>query len=359
MNISTIDSLVTLSCSMMKYNNFVNQILLALIYCVVGNIQYADRVSENPNRLLIDCFLFYNELDMLTFRLKELDHIVDYFVLVESQYTHQGVYHPLVFNTSKHLFEAYNHKIIHVMLTEDVVKINQTTTHQEDTNKRENYHRNCITIGIQTLSNILHQDDMIIISDLDEIPDTQTISMLKTQGIMNIYHLFMDMYYYHINCKLNVKWEQAFILPYILYDKYTRVLNYTLTDLRMNLDNTITQHVVLGGWHFSYFGNSEFIINKLKSFSHTLYNNNKYLNNSIINEAIYNNNDILQRTNTADITATIPKPNNSNNTVHSSDSSISDNNNQSFCTRANKVGYITSSDYLPNHYKLLIQFGWF
>ena len=39
---------------------------------------------------IVDCFLFYNELDLLKFKLKELNDIVDYFVLIESKYTFVG-----------------------------------------------------------------------------------------------------------------------------------------------------------------------------------------------------------------------------------------------------------------------------
>ena len=58
------------------------------------------------NRMkIIDCFIFYNELDMLTYRLNILNDVVDYFVLVESNHTFVGKEKPLFYQDNKHLFE--------------------------------------------------------------------------------------------------------------------------------------------------------------------------------------------------------------------------------------------------------------
>ena len=64
---------------------------------------------------IIDCFLFYNELELLKFKLKELNDIVDYFVLIESKYTFVGNEKELYYEKNKVLFSEYNHKIIHVI----------------------------------------------------------------------------------------------------------------------------------------------------------------------------------------------------------------------------------------------------
>ena len=39
---------------------------------------------------IIDCFIFYNELDLLEYRLNILNDVVDYFVIVESTHTFVG-----------------------------------------------------------------------------------------------------------------------------------------------------------------------------------------------------------------------------------------------------------------------------
>ena len=68
--------------------------------------------------MLIDCFIFYNEIDMLAYRLKILSPIVDYFILVEATHTHTGILKPLFYDTIKNTdkFINYNAKIIHVII---------------------------------------------------------------------------------------------------------------------------------------------------------------------------------------------------------------------------------------------------
>ena len=61
---------------------------------------------------IIDCFIFYNELDLLTYRLNLLNNIVDYFIIVESTHTFVGKEKKLFFDENKHLFENFNNKII-------------------------------------------------------------------------------------------------------------------------------------------------------------------------------------------------------------------------------------------------------
>jgi beta-1,4-mannosyl-glycoprotein beta-1,4-N-acetylglucosaminyltransferase len=65
---------------------------------------------------IIDCFIFYNEIDLLTYRLNILNDIVDKFVIVESTYTFSGKEKKLYFNENKHLFEKFNEKIIHIIV---------------------------------------------------------------------------------------------------------------------------------------------------------------------------------------------------------------------------------------------------
>ena len=65
---------------------------------------------------IADCFIFYNELKMLDYRLHVLNHVVDYFILVEATHTHVGNPKPLFFQENKELFAPYLHKIIHIVV---------------------------------------------------------------------------------------------------------------------------------------------------------------------------------------------------------------------------------------------------
>jgi beta-1,4-mannosyl-glycoprotein beta-1,4-N-acetylglucosaminyltransferase len=226
---------------------------------------------------VIDCFIFYNEIDMLKFRLKELNDSVDFFVLVESIKTFQNNDKELFFENNKHQFTEYLDKIIHI-----IVKDNIPTG--ENPWDREYYQRRCIDIGIKKLN--LNNDDIIIISDLDEIPDSNTINNIKNSNNFNgIYNLEQDFYYYNLNTKYNSKWTAPKILNYGSYngDPQTTRVN----DARPTIKN--------GGWHFSYFGDVKFIKNKILNFSHNEFNNEFYLNNERILKQIKNGKDLYNR----------------------------------------------------------------
>jgi beta-1,4-mannosyl-glycoprotein beta-1,4-N-acetylglucosaminyltransferase len=227
---------------------------------------------------VIDCFIFYNEIDMLKFRLKELNDCVDFFVLVECIKTHQNNDKELFFENNKHQFTEYLDKIIHIIVKDNI------PTGDENAWYRENYQRRCIDIGIKKLN--LNNDDIIIISDLDEIPDSNTINNIKNSNNFNgIYILEQDLYYYNLNTKYNSKSTLAKILNYGSY-------NGDPQSLRGN--NTIPT-IKNGGWHFSYFGDVKFIKNKLLNFAHREFNNEFYLNDERITKKIQNNTDLFDR----------------------------------------------------------------
>src|SRR5438045_3302668 len=66
--------------------------------------------------MIYDCFLFYNELDLLDIRLHELDSIVDKFVLVEGTVTHTNDPKRLYYKENKIRFKKYHKKIIHIIV---------------------------------------------------------------------------------------------------------------------------------------------------------------------------------------------------------------------------------------------------
>ena len=69
---------------------------------------------------IIDCFTFYNELDMLEFRLTELNDVVDYFVLVECIKTHVNNDKELFFENNKKRYSKFLHKIIHIIVKDNI-----------------------------------------------------------------------------------------------------------------------------------------------------------------------------------------------------------------------------------------------
>lgn len=235
------------------------------------------KISHDGSRTIVDCFVFYNELEMLDFRLKELDSIVDYFVLVESTKTFAGNPKRLYFEQNKARYTSYSTKIIHVIVDD----LPETT----DPWVREHWQRSAITRGLAKLD--LGADDIVIISDVDEIADVDRLVAIKTSGLDGLFSLEQDLYYYNLTNCFDFKWNNAKILNYATYVQ----LGKTPAELRIMVVPTIPK----GGWHFSFFGNVDMIINKIKEFSHQEYNKEQFVNVESITNLINEHKDLFHR----------------------------------------------------------------
>lgn len=248
---------------------------------------------------IIDCFLFFNELQMLSFKLKELNDVVDYFVIVESPQTFSGDPKPLYYNENKHLFSEYNHKIIHIIAEET-----QNLTAWD----RESFQRNKIMDGVNSLN--LNDNDIIIINDCDEISNPKLLSQIRFYNGFNIFKdntnleflehldtykteeifgLIQDYYYYHLESKKIGLWHWAKILTYRKLKEIEGPQN-----VRRNYD-VKSNWYRNSGWHFSYFGGIDQIIQKIQSFSHTEFNTEIFLDKEKILNQILKYEDLFFR----------------------------------------------------------------
>lgn len=227
---------------------------------------------------IVDCFIFYNELDLLNYRLHILNEIVDYFVIVESSHTFIGKEKPLFFEMNKHLFDFCKDKIIHIVVDDFPYIYPNCHVSQDHQWRNEEFQRNQIKRGIDMID--LHEDDIIIISDLDEIPDSITIQKIKS-GIIHVdfHSLQMDLYYYNLYTIRNQKWNEAKILTFNKYKQQS-----CCHDIRFSNCPSIPS----GGWHLAYFGDEHFIQNKIRNFSHQEYNNHYFTNSDFISKKISN-----------------------------------------------------------------------
>ena len=238
---------------------------------------------------VIDCFIFYNELELLTYRLNLLYTIVDFFVIVESTHTHTGKEKPLFFNENKNVFANFKDKIIHIIVDDFPHKYPSINITNDDQWKNEGFQRNAISRGIDSIKNISDLD-IITICDLDEIPDLATLNKIKSGNIViDINSLQMDMYYYNLTTKYKNKWVSSKIFSYRKYKELNMSCNQIRSLNCSDLPN--------GGWHLSYFGDLSFIKNKIENFGHQEYNNNNYTDLAKIKDRIKNHTDLYDRTN--------------------------------------------------------------
>jgi beta-1,4-mannosyl-glycoprotein beta-1,4-N-acetylglucosaminyltransferase len=243
-------------------------------------------VSLKPN--VIDCFTFYNELDMLEYRLKTLENVVDYFVIVEATLTHVGKSKEMYFEKFKErsIYTKCKKKIIHVIV--DDFPFPEVNSLKNEQWKNEKFQRNCITRGLSQIQ--IKPDDIIVVSDVDEILNPCTLQKIKSGDILlkNVADIEQDFYYYNLESKMDHLWYFSKMFRW----KWFLTTDYTLDDLRMKSWGNLIRN---GGWHLSYFGDSSFISNKIKNFAHQEYNSEGFTEISIIDYRIKNKLDIYNR----------------------------------------------------------------
>ena len=139
---------------------------------------------------IFDCFMFYDEELLLDIRMNILDDFVDYFVIVESKYFHNGKERNLKFDINN--YSKFKDKIIYIVHDEkpnDIWEINKNDKKEDISHKkivnahlRENHQRNFIEKGLSKSKG----DDLILISDVDEIPNFESIKLekIKNQIVM-------------------------------------------------------------------------------------------------------------------------------------------------------------------------------
>lgn len=237
-------------------------------------------------RKVVDCFLFYNELTLLKYRLALLYPYVDYFVLVEATHTFKGNPKKLYFEENKEIFREYQNKIIHIVV-KDVSFTQDTIQHNRgDAWVNEGHQRNCISRGIDQLK--LGKEDLLIISDLDEIIDPTTLQKVKENGLPHsIVSLEQDLYYYNLHMKSFNKWTFSKMLTYKSY----RISRQNFSNIRTSQAPRLPK----GGWHLSYFGDPQFIRNKLQQFSHHEYSGDAYTNIDTIASRMKESTDLFGR----------------------------------------------------------------
>lgn len=239
---------------------------------------------------IIDCFTFYNEIDMLLYRLSVLYEVVDTFVLVEATRTFRGNAKPLFYNENKHLFGRFSHKIVHIIVDEldPNPTVNPNPRYDDGVWGNEFHQRNSIDKGLQQLT--LESSDMLIVSDVDEIPNPSIIRSIRENNY-NIHYIALsqDMYYYNLTVLNANKWFHAKLVSYGYYVNQLERVPQKCRTVHAN------QCIERGGWHLSCFGDAHFIQNKLKEFSHQEFNQDRYTDIHEIQKKIDSKGDLFSR----------------------------------------------------------------
>lgn len=201
--------------------------------------------------MLVDTFMFYNELDILELRLTLLDEYVDRFVLVESEVNHVGGPKELFFHNNRARFTKWLDKIEHVIVTAE------ESPKEENPWCREKYQRECILRGLERMS--CPEQSIVMVSDLDEIPDMTKVPYEKLPHIVTSVHMWMFEY----SLKFLFTGEAWFGTVITNYEIFKRVGPNYLRDNRWKFPP-----LKESGWHLSSFGTPMHVWNKMQTYAH-------------------------------------------------------------------------------------------
>lgn len=247
--------------------------------------------------MIYDCFPFFNELDILEIRLNTLYETVDYFVITEANKTHTGSEKEYIFEQNKERFTKFLNKIIYIKI-DDFPDLESSKT-SSDGNKwlYENYQRDAIMRGLKECK----QDDIIIISDCDEIPNPEAIKKYK-DGICSLMQLRFGFNYNSLYitipfCKSAkiCKYKELINPKKKIKEKDKKYCQYSRYGLPTYLRFVKGKKIKNGGWHFSYIGNIENIKYKMNSIVEQQVNTINKNTDKLLLEKIKNNEDVLER----------------------------------------------------------------
>lgn len=198
---------------------------------------------------IYDCVMFFNELDMLELRFNILNDVVDHFVVCEAEETHSGQSKPLNFLDNYDRFTKWRDKIIYV-------NAGPLSNGQRNSWQREYYHRTRIAEGLFGAE----PQDWVVVSDCDEIPEPGWINRMRVSSFQA--HKFeIDFYYYDFNHRVSQGWAIG---------AYEWGVEKDPNKIRTCANDSvkIESYEDCGGWHFSYFGGPQAIIEKHGAFMH-------------------------------------------------------------------------------------------
>ena len=234
--------------------------------------------------MIIDSFLFFQELDLLEIRLKYLYPHVDKFIIVEACQSFNGLKKNYNFERNIKRYEKFLDKIYYYKITDfhnNPEELFQYLAKKNNSNlilsflKKHNhynkkhfwwvldsYHRECIHLALEKSCRL---DDYVIISDLDEIPSLRIINKIRNKDFNNFPIVCKQYEFkYYLNSLNRDDWLGSIASPYSIIK--TRSLN--LLRIKAKKLKIAEQ----GGYHFTSVGGVNSLKQKIENWSHQEFN---------------------------------------------------------------------------------------
>ena len=256
---------------------------------------------------IFDCFMYFDEDLILDLRLNVLNNFVDYFIIVESTYNHRGEEKKLNFDIGK--FDKFKNKIKYLVYDQVPKNIKEIKTYYEEDEKtrryihnayqRENNQRNFIINGLKDAN----PNDIILISDVDEIPNLEKTNFDKIKE--KIIFFKQEMFYYKFNLKFpDFTWigtkacrKKNLKSPQWLRNIKDKKYSFYRIDTLLSETKYINiKFIKDGGWHFTNIKTANQIKHKLKSYLHHREFDTNPLSTEEINQIISNKKTIYDLT---------------------------------------------------------------
>ena len=230
-----------------------------------------------------DCFSYWDEDLLLDVRFNILNKYVDYFVVVEGNKTWQNNSKKLRFDINN--FQKFKSKIIYVPVDD--------MPDGDNPYIRENFQRNCISRGIKNAN----ENDLIIVSDLDEIPNP--LALGKFEKKMK-YAVFKQMHFYYkfnLQSTFHPNWfgSRVCIKKFLKSPQWLRNIKTKKRPFWKFYRPRPPQLIYDGGWHFSFLKKPKEISQKIKVFAHQEFKKNIFFDEKKIAERIKNQKDLFDR----------------------------------------------------------------
>ena len=239
---------------------------------------------------IYDCFSYLDEDLLLDLRLKILNNYIDYFVIIEGNKTWQNNNKKLNFDIKK--YQEFEKKIIYIPVTD--------MPDGDNPYLRENFQRNAISRGLVKANN----DDLIIISDLDEIPNPKSFKLFKKRMKFAVFQQLHFYYKLNLQSQKNPFWygSRICVKKYLKSPQWLRNLKFKRRPFwrvdKLRLNNIIEN----GGWHFCNLKEPAQLLYKYKNLCETddphVFKekiDEKYLDLDEIKKRINNGLDIIGR----------------------------------------------------------------